>query len=339
MSRKTRMTQDLKRRMIDAGTCERDTVRVRHGKPVKVHLDAVVNRTTLKSYKASIQQFCTYCATSKLTWTDVKLMDQPAKIKLIESYIGDVLTPKAYTSATVHTKLAPVCRALDIDMSDIAKPIRRTGDIVRGVEPDANAKGKKELDNPKYARLIEFQRRVGIRRNELKHLHGNDFVDTGHACYVIVRRGKGGKRQKQWIMPEDRDFVKSYFDGSDGPVFAKNEIPPHADLHGLRAQHAQQLYFFWANCLAKRPQMRDKLVQSLVEYAEANGSPNNAEAVRRELSKPVEYKLRGDVARLAKVYGMPTTLDRTAIMAVSILALAHWRANVTVTNYLIKPVK
>lgn len=339
MSRKTRLVKDMKLRMTDAATCERDTVRIRHDQPVRVHLDPVTNRVTRRSYKACTVQFCDYCVNKKIYWADIKSMQEADRVQLIEEYEVE-LASKAYTAATIHTKLAPVCRALDVDMGLISKPIRRTGDIVRGVEEDANAKGRRELENPRYQRLVEFQKRVGIRRSELQHLRGCDFVDNsdkGGACYVIVRRGKGGKRQFQWIAPRDIDFVRSYFDGSDSPVFSKGEIPPHADLHSLRAQHAQEVYKLWAGYLEKRPGARSKLSKALIGYAEKYGAPNNVDAVRRELAKPAEYKLRGDSKRLAEMYGMPTTLDRTAIMATSILSLAHWRANVTVSNYLLKP--
>ena len=338
MSKKTRLSQDLRRRMLSAGTCERSTIRIRQGKPTEVHLSAVVNSTTLKSYKASIRQFSDYCVSKGLYWSDLMSMDTTKRKRLIEDYEYDVLEANNYTAATIHTKLAPVCRALDVDMSLIAKPTRGTAKIVRGVVPEANSKGKKELDNPKYARLIEFQRRVGIRRDELAHLRKNYLIVTrSGVVYVVVRRGKGGKCQRQWIKPADADFIRGYFDGTDNAVFEAGEIPPHADLHSLRAQHAQDMYDYFAAYLARHPDRRDGIKQMLIDYAKRYGSAKNIDAVRKELDKPTEYKLRGDVARLAKLYGKPVVLDRTAIMCASVLALAHWRANVTVTNYLVKP--
>lgn len=52
-------------------------------------------------------------------------------------------------------------------------------------------------------RLYDFAERVGIRRAEYAALHGSDFGEDEVGPYVLVRRGKGGKRQKQRLLPSD----------------------------------------------------------------------------------------------------------------------------------------
>ena len=47
------------------------------------------------------------------------------------------------------------------------------------------------------------------------------------------------------------------------------------------------------------------------------------------------YVCRGDNARLLRESGRSVVLDKLAVMAVSAFHLSHWRADVTVKNYLI----
>ena len=47
------------------------------------------------------------------------------------------------------------------------------------------------------------------------------------------------------------------------------------------------------------------------------------------------YSLRGELRARAQALGRPTEYDRTALMCVSVWHLAHWRAEVTVSHYMI----
>ena len=48
-----------------------------------------------------------------------------------------------------------------------------------------------------------------------------------------------------------------------------------------------------------------------------------------------KYYIRGKNKELAKKKGLPLVYDKTALMAVSIFNLSHWRVDVTVSNYLL----
>ena len=85
----------------------------------------------------------------------------------------DYLVAKGYTPPTVHTYIAAVCKALEIDLATICKPIRHTADYVRGrskVDRGASC----DLSDPRWAYVVEFNRCVGIRREELMQLRGRD---------------------------------------------------------------------------------------------------------------------------------------------------------------------
>ena len=48
------------------------------------------------------------------------------------------------------------------------------------------------------------------------------------------------------------------------------------------------------------------------------------------------YRLRGDNMTKALASGSSTEYNRLALMCVSVMHLAHWRLDVTVTNYVVK---
>ncbi len=154
----------------------------------------------------------------------------------IPEYIG-ARRKQGLSDATLHTDLACLCKATGASMSEF-ETIRR-GQPTKGRSDDA-----RRVRSTENRRVLDFAAKVGIRKMEYSHLKGSDFVEKGGRAYVVVRKGKGGKRQEQLILPEDVDFVKSYFDGSENYVFSKEEIKActHANLHEVRRERAQMLY-------------------------------------------------------------------------------------------------
>jgi integrase len=73
-------------------------------------------------------------------------------------------------------------------------------------------RSQKAREKPRNQPVVDFQLHVGIRRSELEHLEGRDFCrdESGRLC-VVVRKGKGGKRQYQVIAPDDVPLVQAYF--------------------------------------------------------------------------------------------------------------------------------
>ena len=110
---------------------------------------------------------------------------------------------------------------------------------------NALADTENDLNNPKHAHLIEFQRRVGVRRNELMRLKWDDLVrdESGYLC-IRVARGKGGKMQLQRILEKDEEFIKSYFSNfaSSEYVFDRKYFKSDLNLHALRAESARKYY-------------------------------------------------------------------------------------------------
>lgn|GEM_PF-3927103 len=90
-----------------------------------------------------------------------------------------------YTAETIHTYLAPVAKGLGVSLKDINKPKRTVGAQIKGKYYDANKRGKQETKMDKYKRVVDFQRMVGIRREELSHLKREEppvVATTGGSC-------------------------------------------------------------------------------------------------------------------------------------------------------------
>ncbi|HEM6121522.1 site-specific integrase [Streptococcus suis] len=302
----------------------------------------VTNNTSRTSYKRSATRF--------VKWAKVNGIKKISDIteEVLQAYHDDLKNdPKGYTAATIHTYLAPICKAAGINLNRIRKQKRTSDKIIRGRQQEANAQGKRQELNSLFSRLIDFQKVVGIRRNELKNLTGSDLKqDEFGNCYVLVKRGKGGKKQMQYILPKDIELVRRTFAGIEDnkPVFTKEEMNNQINLHALRAQHARDSYFFYLEKIQENPQLRQALSNLLIKKWEEghqkfkNESTRQYERQRRNFIYDLRdeaYVLRGSNKSKALASGMPIVYNRLALMAVSVLNLSHWRLSVTVTNYIL----
>jgi hypothetical protein len=306
------------------------------------HLGALENDRTIRQYKRNIKIFG--------RWAREQGLREVSEVttEIVQRY-EEELERYGLSASTIHSRLAPVCRAMDISMADVVKPKRSARTLTRSRgDEDVNRQGKRELENPKYERLVEFQRAVGIRRRELSRLTGDCLVhdESGYLC-VHVKRGKGGKEQLQRIAKKDIELVKSYFKGlePDEKLFCEDEMKNHIDLHGIRASHAREREQFYEEKL-KTPEARKRMREELMARWEHFHSPDNLqggkeaydrmrEAFKAEIEKDTPYKLRGENKARAEALGRPTEYDRLALMAVSVFHLSHWRLSVTAVNYLV----
>ncbi|MFM0588127.1 hypothetical protein [Streptococcus suis] len=302
----------------------------------------VTNNTSRTSYKRSATRFAKWAKEN-----NIKKISEISE-EVLQRYHDDLKNdPKEYTAATIHTYLAPIAKAAEINLNRIKKQKRTSDKIVRGRKHEANDQGKKQELNSRFSRLMEFQKVVGIRRNELKNLKGQNLkYDEYGNCYIFVKRGKGGKKQMQYILPKDIALVKQTFSGigENEPVFTDEEMKNQINLHGLRAQHARDSYFFYLEKIQQNPKMRLALSHLLITRWEEGHqklkqeSPKQYDRQRRNFIYDLRdelYILRGTNKSKALASGMPIEYNRLALMAVSVLNLSHWRLSVTVTNYIL----
>lgn len=262
----------------------------------------------------------------------VKLPCSPlGRVQTVYSGYTDSLVEKGPSAVTIHTYVAGVCFVWDIPMSAIHKPPRYAADATRSRGKKASDKRKDRQRSAGNERFNDLGERLGIRRDELAALRGNDFVhdESGYPC-VLVRKGKGGKQQKQRILPEDVSFVKRFFDGSEDYIFSKAEKKNRLDIHHFRHQQAQRAYVYYSNRIQSEPGYRDQLTAEIRRRWETyNRKSWNPNCVRGTIH------LRGRNRAFAQGHNLPVQYDRLACMAVSVFHLSHWRTNVAVSQYLL----
>ena len=298
---------------------------------VTAKLKNVLHDSTRIQYLRHTKAFVRYCREAH----DSRSLSEC--LPYVQEYC-DYLVEKGYTPPTVHTYIAAVCKALEIDLATINKPVRHTADYVRGrSKRDCGASG--DLSDPRWAYVVEFNRCVGIRREELMQLRGRDFAldESGHPC-VFVRRGKGGKPQLQRIDEKDAPFVMRYFDAVEPNEFLFDRKLFNNDLnfHSLRAEDAKAYYFSTLRRIQNEPGYAAQLEQEIrarwdLYCKDKRGRP------RRLPDHEIYgyYVVRGRNRALAAEKGMPMSYHKLALLATSVFKLSHWRNDVTVASYLL----
>ena len=298
-------------------------------------LKGITDNQTVTAYKKDCKLFAAFCKEQ-----GVKRPDQlrGREKELLQAYEKE-LEAAGYSAATIHRRLAAPCKATNISMSEIEKPKRTSGKITRSRREEANKQGKREAEDEKYNRLVTFQKAVGIRRAELARLTATDLTtdESGYLC-VYVAKGKGGKRQLQRLLPEDEGTVIEIFQNADPEqkLFSKEEMQNKIDLHGLRREHAQRAYEYYADRLKNEPGYKYELRKELAaRYREFHRPGDSNKRFLYDIMNEKPYELRGENRQKAIEQGKETEYNRLALMAVSVLHLSHWRLGVTATNYLI----
>lgn len=298
-------------------------------------LKGITDNQTITAYKKDCKLFAAYCKEQGVKRPDQL---QGKEKELLQGYEKQ-LEASGYSPATIHRRLAAPCKATNISMSEIEKPKRTSGKITRSRNEKANRQGKREIEDEKYNRLVTFQKAVGIRRAELSRLTGADFVidEMGYLC-IYVERGKGGKTQLQRILPEDEKTVLEIFQAADPgqKLFSPEEMQNKIDLHGIRREHAQKAYEYYADRLKNEPGYKYELRKELAaRYKEFHRPGDSNKRFLHDIMNEEPYRLRGENRRKAIEQDKETEYNRLALMMVSVFHLSHWRLDVTITNYLI----
>lgn len=300
-------------------------------------LEHITTNKTVQSYKKSNRKFVDWAKDNG--YKTYKQIEDNGADKVIQKYASD-LVEGSYSPSTIHTYLAPVCKAFDVNMSQIDKPQRTSDAITRSRLAESNSQGNREQLNDKYSRLVIGQSAIGIRREELSKLQGKDLVyQNGYLC-VHVERGKGGKEQFQRILPQHEQTVKDMFagKGENEKIFSREEMNNKIDLHSIRADVAKQAYAYYCERLDKEPEYREILKGELIDYYNQMNekvSEHAKEQFYSHINDDRPYYLRGANREKAIQQGQETKFDRLSVMAVSVFHLSHWRDSVTVTNYLL----
>lgn len=258
----------------------------------------------------------------------------------IQDY-SDYLKEHSYSPSTIATYIASVCSTFNLPMDEIkGRPVRHVGEFTRGRINILN-RSNQDFNDPQYQRLVTFQRIVGLRRNELKHLTGDCLAfDESSVPYVLVKNSKGGKVQLQRLSkPEYIEIIKPYFEGKgpDEPIFTEQELNNDLNLHKLRALSAQEYYAYQLHRIMTELGYEDELIKQIekqwnktnIDKRTGKPKPFNENKLRGW------YVVRGSVRKTALANGKAVRYRRSALVACSMWKLSHYRPCISVQNYLI----
>ena len=306
--------------------------------------DDISNTVSRKTYTRGAEGFAEFLREQGIN--KVSKLDSDTDREQLQRY-ADALIASGKSASTIHTYVAGAAHALGsvrgkhISIADIIIPKR--GASTRSRDMTRNRQGRIEAAKPENSRLVSFASMVGLRRDEYKKLDGRSFRpdESGYMCVWV--KGKGGKLQAQRILPlyqSDVAAVMAQIAGKE-KVFSKEELKNKIDLHGMRRQVAQTAYTYYCQRLSEDPQYRLRLQNELVKRWDDMHPQNRPEADKKAKKgflddiKGMTYVCRGKNAEILRRTGRSPVLDKLAVMAVSVFHLSHWRADVTVKNYLV----
>ena len=109
------------------------------------------------------------------------------------------------------------------------------------------------------------------------------------------------------------------------------------DYHHIRAEQAVRAYNYYTERLKNEPEYRKQLEQEIEKRWKLKNIDKKTKKPKPFDKKEIQgkYYIRGKNKELAKKKGLPLVYDKTALMAISIFNLSHWRVDVTVSNYLL----
>ncbi len=302
---------------------------------VKENLKDIKYDKTKKQYERHAKKFVDYCRMKFNCKTYEECLDY------VQIYVDDLIK-EGYTASSVHSFAVAVSQGFKVPLESIKKPKRKISEYTRGrnVDPLNITSSKNDLFDPKWSYLVEFQKRAGIRRNDLKNICGRNLkYDESNSLCLELEKSKGKKYHLQKILPQDQEFIKSYFEGvgQDEKVFKSELFNNNINLHYYRAQHAKECYFYYLKLARTDPQVRDRMERELrARWGKYN--------IDKRTGKPKKfnenlihgyYYLRGDVKKLAQSKNMDTKFDKLVLAYVSIFFLSHWRLGVCLHSYIL----
>lgn len=242
----------------------------------------------------------------------------------IQEYL-DYQADRGLSAWSVHTSCAALTKTFQKDMRDYNVPQRNLCDITRS----RGVRIHDEANNRLVGDVLEANRTLTLRRNELKNLRVSNFTDNGSSI-TMQTIGKGGKHNTTvYTHPTELTIIRELI-ANKAPtdyVFDRQAFKNDADFHQARAEGFQLRYQRICEDMRLRPEARAEYQQMIKDAFATSGR-----TLREDLDRP--YTCRGSHRTSLERQGIAVCYDRTAVMAVSISS--HFRSDTLVQHYLAK---
>ena len=242
----------------------------------------------------------------------------------VQEYL-DHQADRGLSAWSVHTTAAALSKTFQTDMRDYTIPRRKLCDISRS----RGVRIHDELNNRLVGDVLEANRTLALRRNELKELRVSNFSDAGSSI-TMSTIGKGGKHNETVFRHPDELATIRELVANKGPtdyVFDRQAFKNDADYHQSRAEGFQLRYQRICEDMKQRPEARAEYQQTIREAFASKGRE-----LREDLNRP--YVCRSSHREALERQGISVTYDRTAVMMVSLEC--HFRSDVLIQHYLAK---
>ena len=280
--------------------------------------DYIYSYQTMKNYQYEVDRFADYLAAQGLK----KISLEEAR-EHIQEYL-DYEKERGLRPASINSSMSAICKALHADIMDYDRPKRSVSDIVKG-------RGEREHDmrNAENAKeLLEANRLMGLRRNELRQLRAGDIREVDDKV-IIYTKGKGGKHNQQiFYLPEEKEKILSYREGKrpEERIFNRELFRNDADLHHMRELRAKDVYEQVRADMQDNPARRSFYADEIQRIFAESGR-----TLKEDLDKP--YIARGENRERLEAEGRESSFDRVALMMVSVTVLNHFRSCVSCNYY------
>ena len=242
----------------------------------------------------------------------------------LQDYL-DYQADRGLTAWSVHTSCSALCKTFQTDMRSYTIPQRNLCDITRS----RGVRAHDDANNRLVGDVLEANRTLALRRNELKNLRVSNFTDTGSSI-TMQTIGKGGKHNTTvYKHPAELATIRGLIANKVPAdyVFDRQAFRNDADFHQSRAEGFQLRYQRICEDMQQRPEARAEYQQMIRDTFAVQGR-----TLREDLDRP--YVCRGSHRASLERQGMAVAYDRTAVMTVSLSC--HFRSDTMVQHYLAK---
>ena len=196
--------------------------------------DKIYSYGTMNNYVKTGVQFAKW-ANEKFGETKVSKMDV-----YVRDYIQQMRDDgkSAYTQKSALSGLRKLFGSENECLKDIRTDARHRTDITRS---RLDTEYARHFSESKNSELVNFCRKTGLRRSEVENLKGDRVIYKGDQAYIQGVEGKGGRVRDVRILGNDQAVIDRIQNtAADDLVWGR--VHHAANIHGYRADYAQELY-------------------------------------------------------------------------------------------------